>query len=284
MRERGPRTGIGGAPNPAEPSHSGDAPAPAAARPPSTVDLSAADLPSADLPAAELSTVDLSAVRATDALVEALATRRASAPARPADDADPAVRLLQALIIDVDDPTADPAPPAPPGPGPRRRGPRTIVALGVAGAVLASTGVAAAGGGATGHPSAAAAPSPSAIAERTGTPVTEVDAGTHDPARPPVRPAPEPVTARKPSRDPGRADVERIKQRLEHLFSSRHHRPPDGPALITKSASSPRPEAAPPDAISPDAISPDEALRRLDALRREAEERANAYKNHRWDD
>ncbi|WP_255205132.1 hypothetical protein [Actinomadura sp. BRA 177] len=30
MTERGPGTGIGGAPNPAEPAHSGDAPAPAA--------------------------------------------------------------------------------------------------------------------------------------------------------------------------------------------------------------------------------------------------------------
>lgn len=37
--------------------------------------------------------------------------------------------------------------PEPQGSGPSRRGPRTIVALGVAGAVLASTGVAAAGGG-----------------------------------------------------------------------------------------------------------------------------------------
>ncbi|TDC03200.1 hypothetical protein, partial [Actinomadura bangladeshensis] len=88
MTERGPLTGIGGAPNPAEPSHSGDAPAPAA-RPPS----------------AAPPTVDLSAVRGTDALVEALATRRALGASRPADDTDPAVRLLHALITDVDDQT-----------------------------------------------------------------------------------------------------------------------------------------------------------------------------------
>ncbi|WP_131732699.1 hypothetical protein, partial [Actinomadura formosensis] len=59
MTERGPRTGIGGAPNPAGSSHSGDAPAPAG-RPPAAV------------PA-----VDLAAVRRTDALIEALAARRA---------------------------------------------------------------------------------------------------------------------------------------------------------------------------------------------------------------
>ncbi|CNF93477.1 Uncharacterised protein [Mycobacterium tuberculosis] len=150
----------------------------------------------------------------------------------------------------------------------------------MAGAVLASTGVAAAGGGATGHPAAAPAPSPSAVTERAGAPAADVDAGTHDRARPPVRPAPEPVTARKPTRDPGRADIERLKQRLEHLFPSRHHRGrPDGPAITTRSAPPSRPEAAPPDAAPPD-----DALRRLDALRREAEERAGAYKDPRWDD
>ncbi|WP_344596480.1 hypothetical protein [Actinomadura vinacea] len=103
-------------------------------------------------------TADLGAVRRTDAIIDALGGRRAGEPD------DPAVRLLRALISDVDEqapahqaqpPSADgqgaegdrPKPPS----GPRRRGPRTIVALGVAGAVLASTGVAAAGGGAVEH-------------------------------------------------------------------------------------------------------------------------------------
>jgi hypothetical protein len=221
--------------------------------------------------------VDLAAVRRTDALIESLATRCAPAPAaRPADDSDPAVCLLRALITDVDDQTAGgPAPPAPPGPGPRRRGPRTIVALGVAGAVLASTGVAAAGGGVDHHPSAAPAPNSSPGA--TGTPAAaggDVDAATHDRPRPPARPGP--VAASQPSRDPERADIERIKRRLEHLFPPRHHRGrPDVPDAITRSAPSARPDADPRD---------DDLRRRLDALRREAEKRANQYKNPRWDD
>ncbi|MEU5989715.1 hypothetical protein ABZ806_12145 [Spirillospora sp. NPDC047418] len=286
MTERGPRTGIGGTPNPADPSHPGDAPAPPpsprppSARPPTVVP------PTVASSVVVSPTVDLSAVRGTDALVEALAARCAAGPVRPADDTDPAVRLLHALITDVDDQTADPAPPAPSGPGPRRRGSRTIVALGVAGAVLASTGVAAAGGGVTGHPSAAPAPRPSGITEQAAQPAADdVEAATHDRARPPVRPAPEPVTARKPSRDPERADIERLKRRLEHLFPPRHHRGrPDGPAMTTKSAPAPRPEAAEPGAAPPDAASPEEALRRLDALRREAEKRARTYQEPRWDD
>lgn len=98
---------------------------------------------------------DLGAVRRSDAVVEALGARRAVRTA--ADDGDPAVRLLRALIADIDAggalPRADrrwglaAAPEAQPPRGPRRRGPRTIVALSVAGAVLTSTGVAAAGGG-----------------------------------------------------------------------------------------------------------------------------------------
>ncbi|MEV4001041.1 hypothetical protein, partial [Actinomadura sp. NPDC049753] len=157
MTERGPLTGLRGAPDPDDPAHRGDAPA----RPPRSR-------------APAVPPVDLSAVRRTDALFESLAARdgagsaapgegpgEAPAEARPAvpqdddrdsaepsDDRDPAVRLLRALIVDVDDQACDaPEPPAPSGPGPRRRGPRTIVALGVAGAVLASSGVAAAGGG-----------------------------------------------------------------------------------------------------------------------------------------
>ncbi|MFI0357803.1 hypothetical protein [Actinomadura sp. 9N407] len=112
---------------------------------------------------------DLGAARRTDALIDALAARRA------AGSDDPAVRMLRALIRDVDelvpvrhgpaagqdavpdDPVEDDRPLSPVGP--RRRGPRTIVALGVAGAVLAGTGVAAAGG-MTGQPAPSQAMGP----------------------------------------------------------------------------------------------------------------------------
>ncbi|MFA1543299.1 hypothetical protein [Actinomadura monticuli] len=266
MTERGPLTGIGGAPNPAGPSHSGDAPAP----------------PPRPAPAGRSKgqAADLAAVRRTDALIEALAALRVpgNAAARPADESDPAVRLLRALITDVDDPAADPAPPAPPappGPGPRRRGPRTIVALGVAGAVLASTGVAAAGGGAVERSSAAPAPSAAGASGRDGGPAaTDVDAATHDGPRSSVPPAPGSRT-RKPSRDPERADIERIKRRLEDLFPHRrHHGRPDGPRMTTQSAPS----------VRPGGPSEDDPLRSLDALRREAQKRTGDYRDPRWDD
>ncbi|MBC6456980.1 hypothetical protein [Actinomadura sp. HBU206391] len=105
----------------------------------------------------------ISAICRTDAVVDALSERRfAVAPgprtAGPADGDDPAVRLLQSLIVDVDqgapevsaerspEPSAAPAPaPAPQG-RPRRRGARTFMALGISTAVLGTTGVAAASG------------------------------------------------------------------------------------------------------------------------------------------
>jgi hypothetical protein len=65
---------------------------------------------------------------------------------------DPAARLLQSLIADVDQ-GAPPLPvrrPAAPVRGPARRGARTVLVLGVTTALLATTGVAAAGGGAGG--------------------------------------------------------------------------------------------------------------------------------------
>lgn len=198
MTERGP-----GAPGPAEPSNPGDTRAPTS-------------LPQATAPPA-----DLGAVRRTDAILDSLAARRGAGSAarplpgtetgrpRPAEDSDPAVRLLRALIEDVDDPDsggagrgAGPAPPSPPAPsgpgtGPRRRGPRTIVALGVAGAVLASGGVAAAGGGADRSPPASA-PAPRSTAggseETAKTVRTDTDEGTYAPPRAArgARPAPEP--------------------------------------------------------------------------------------------
>ncbi|MFD0537992.1 hypothetical protein ACFQY7_33910 [Actinomadura luteofluorescens] len=64
MTERGPLTGLRGAPDPDEPARSGDAPA---SRPPA------------------VPPVDLSAVRRTDALFEALAARDAAGSAAPAE-------------------------------------------------------------------------------------------------------------------------------------------------------------------------------------------------------
>lgn len=260
MTERGPRTGIGGAPNPARPSHSGDAPAPAG-RPPAAV------------PA-----MDLAAVRRTDALIETLAARCAVRPeggtGHQADDPDPAARLLRALITDVDDqdPGLDGDPPAPSGPGSRRRGSRTIVALGVAGVVLASTGVAAAGGGAA-RTSAAPVPSVSGVSEETAEPVRDLDAETRIRPQVPARPAPAPPAARGPSGDPEREDMARLKRRLEYLFPPRPRAGrPDVPTLITRSAPAARPN--PP--------ADDGPLRRLDDLRREAGKQANRHGTPRW--
>ncbi|TDE18777.1 hypothetical protein E1289_34980, partial [Actinomadura sp. 6K520] len=185
-----------GAPDPAEPSNPGETRAPASGPP---------------------DTVDLGAVRRTDALIDSLAARRAAGSAarphpgaeagrpRQAEEPDPAVRLLRALLDDVDDPGCgrdagpEAAPPAPPpsGPGPRRRGPRTIVALGVAGAVLASTGVAAAGSVPDHSTATSAAPAPRPSAGTPGDAEqavrTDTDAGTYErPRAPSPRPAPEP--------------------------------------------------------------------------------------------
>src|SRR5207237_153704 len=62
------------------------------------------------------------------------------------DPEDPVVGLLGALALDVDQ-DDDVRSPVPRHGRRRRGGPRTIVALGVSSVVLATTGVAAAGGG-----------------------------------------------------------------------------------------------------------------------------------------
>jgi hypothetical protein len=192
------------------------------------------------------------------------------------------VRLLHALIIDVDDQTTDPAPPAPSGPGPRRRGPRTIVALGVAGAVLASTGVAAAGGG-TADRAASAAPAPSASGHAApgsvpaaGDTDTATKAAPREPSAAPV-PTPEPTRTHRPSRGREREDLRRLKRRLDDLFPLRHRdRRPEEPVRITRSMPSERPEAGPGD---------EEPVLDLDALRREAQRRTDdRYRSPRWDD
>ncbi|GAA3965745.1 hypothetical protein GCM10023085_55300 [Actinomadura viridis] len=137
-----------GGPDPAEPSTRGAAfPTPPSDAPPTaSAPGGSTERPAATAPPGW----DLTAVRRTDALLDALAGRGAAATEAAAGTADPAVRLLHALIRDVDEepPRRQASPgerPSPPN-GPRRRGSRTIVALGVAGAVLAGSGVAAAGG------------------------------------------------------------------------------------------------------------------------------------------
>ncbi|WP_433474631.1 hypothetical protein ACQPZP_38815 [Spirillospora sp. CA-142024] len=254
MTERGPLTGLQGAPNPAEPSHPGDSPP------------GDSPAPATGLPA------DLGAVRRTDELIESLARRAAGSAARPetgrprlpdpgrADDRDPAVRLLGALITDVDDQDPGPETAPPPPSGPRRRGPRTIVALGVAGAVLASSGVAAAGGGVADRTAASPAPSTSGVSDDADRATADTDADLRGRKRSPVRPAPEPggPTARKQSGSP---DPGRIKRRLERAIP---RRPERDPAPAVNSAPSTRPDTA----------REDDARSRLDDLRREARKRA----------
>lgn len=102
---------------------------------------------------------ELEAVRRDDTLLDALAAREDASSAEAAFDDDPVVRLLGALLEDVNsEPIEEPADrcarEAAQG-GDRkgqerrhgRRLPRSFVALSVTGVVLASTGVAAAAGG-----------------------------------------------------------------------------------------------------------------------------------------
>ncbi|TYB48506.1 hypothetical protein [Actinomadura chibensis] len=234
MTERGPRTGSRGAPI----------------------------LPTADLGAVRRSDAIIESLAArriavpSAAVPEAAAPAEASGPATPcgsapapaggaaersggecgrgrqqADEPDPAVRLLRALIIDVDDQGAgcesgpEPAPPPPsgPGPGPRRRGPRTIVALGVAGAVLAGSGVAAAGGAAADHPDAAArAPRVTGVADGTDKHAGADIEAVAERRRPPVvRPLPERPTARKQGGETREYEPFRGRQRHPFPFPDR---------------------------------------------------------------
>jgi hypothetical protein len=203
--------------------------------------------------------------------------------------ADPAVRLLRALIADVDDQDAgrdaagppDPGPgtpPSAPGPGPRRRGPRTIVALGVAGAVLASTGVAAAGSGIT-ERAAASPPAGAGVSGPAEPRAKDTDAGTHaGPRTSPVAPAaPAPGSARPAAKapateDPGRQDYDRIKRRLEQLIreADRPHRPAPRRPDTPRSAPAIRPglPSAPPD---------DDTRRTIDDIRKRTQQRLDQY-------
>lgn len=286
MTERSP-----GAPDPVGPSNSGGTREPGSRPPAPAVTLLA----------------DLGAVRRTDALIDALAARRAAgSTGRPAADraagecaraadadegsADPAVRLLRALIADVDDqgPGRDAAgpsdpgpgtPPPAPGPGPRRRGPRTIVALGVAGAVLASTGVAAAGGGVT-ERAAASPPAGAGVSGTAGPHAKDTDAGTHAAPRttsptqaPASMPSPARPAARTPAADdPGRRDYDRTKRRLEQIIRDAERprrsgaRRPDAP----RSAPAIRP-------AFPQFPSDDDPRRTIDDIRKRTQQRLSPY-------
>ncbi|MFB4301507.1 hypothetical protein [Actinomadura sp. NTSP31] len=285
MTERSP-----GAPDPVGPSHRGGTREPAGRPPAPAVTLLA----------------DLGAVRRTDAIIDALAARRAAGSAarspadRPAAEharpdeegaADPAVRLLRALIADVDEPGSgrdaaappDPgpgAPPSTPGPGPRRRGPRTIVALGVAGAVLASTGVAAAGGGVTDR-AAASPPAGAGVTGRAEPGARDIDAGTHAPLRTPQTsgakaPAPSsapapagPATGTPAAEDAGHQDYDRIKRNLEHLLRA-PGRPHRAAPHRTRA-----PRVTP--TVRPSAPSDDDTRRTIEDIRRRAEKRMHHY-------
>ncbi|RAY15100.1 hypothetical protein DPM19_10225 [Actinomadura craniellae] len=150
---------------------------------------------------------DLNAVRETDALIEALSTRRGGALADSLADSDSSLRLLVALASDVDEgapalPETRLSPPAPRGP--RRRGARTVVAISVVTVMLTSTGVAAAGGGlverlVTG-PRAEEPPDGSAVRSRAE---LTVPAPLEDPLpiRPPARTEPvRPAAALEPEK------------------------------------------------------------------------------------
>lgn len=174
---------------------------------------------------------DLGEVRRTDAVIEALAARRPPGPGEP----DLAVGLLRALVEDVDDPPSadrDGEPGGDPsGPGPRRRhGPRTIVTLGVSGLVLASTGVAAAGGGFVEERPAAPPVSAPALAGDTDREAGDTAVGTHERPAPPRGAAPSRpsdgrgrAVAKQPD-NPGRAELERLRRHLERLLAGRPDR------------------------------------------------------------
>ncbi|MFC5180356.1 hypothetical protein [Actinomadura harenae] len=148
------------------------------------------------------------------------------------------------------------------GSGPSRRGPRTIVALGVVGAVLATTGVAAAGGGLAGSPTASSA---ARIAGRPA-PSGQVKAGgdgtsSAKPQPPAGRRAPRAHeekhrAGRSGASDKGTAkkrgpsDEERLRNRLDELLKDR---PPRHPPTRSDAA--------------------DRLRRRLEEIRRRVEQR-----------
>ncbi|MFI6522354.1 hypothetical protein ACIBF1_42875 [Spirillospora sp. NPDC050679] len=229
------------------------------------------------------------------------------------------MRLLRALIADVDEPvlrrvpTGEAAEPAegsgavqpsgqgdgPAAPASRRRGPRTIVALGVAGVVLASTGVAAAGGGVT-EP---AAPAPQAAEAGRGEPAERTRPERASRARtrqspdirpvgvpaPPVRQADErrdrdaePRSTAEP--DPLRDRLEDLRDELEGLLPPQTPRaeprqPPAWPASPGGHRDD-RGDRGERDGRGHrgDRESGDQTRRRLDDIRRRTERRLDRYR------
>ncbi|GAA1552981.1 hypothetical protein GCM10009678_39930 [Actinomadura kijaniata] len=252
---------------------------------------------------------DPAAVRRTDALVEALAGRRVRAAALP----DPALRLLGALVADVDDPTlrgvpglrgvpapedpderppagpeepagTDPARPGGAEPGPRRRGHRTIVALGVAGAVLAGTGVAAAGSGTAGAPAPPRAaeagprelPGPagpsSSRARLRRVPPPDQTPPQAPAARPPVAGDERPDRAARPRPDaPVREDLEDLEGRVKDMPPGRP------PARNGRSGWRPEQQVDRPQPAGQRERA-EEVQRRLEEIRRRAERRLDRYR------
>ncbi|GAA3227182.1 hypothetical protein [Actinocorallia longicatena] len=174
--------------------------------------------------------VDLGSLRATDALFDRLATRLPEPP----EDQDSAVLLLRSLLDDVDDAAPATGDPAVDPRKPRRTGVRTAVALGVASAVLATTGVAAAGGGwaerdeprrAAPQSSSSAKPDrkkPKAEAEAH---ITPANPAPPRPARPPGRPAhPKASPTPKPApEETSHSQVARTPEEIRKLIEQRLH-------------------------------------------------------------
>ncbi|GAA2634032.1 hypothetical protein SMC26_15015 [Actinomadura fulvescens] len=260
-----------GAPDPVEPSMSGAPPVPGSPTP---------------VPPPE---TDLTAVRRTDALFDDLAARRtaASETAAPSGSSgervsgDPAVRLLHALVADIDadadtdDPGVTPGKNAdegggadPSAPGARRRGSRTFVALGVVGVVLAGTGVAAAGGDLT--PRSAPAPETPKVTEEPRVDRLEPRSRPTAPSATPGAkgPAPAPVQgrpgARKPEPDQVRRQIEDLKGKLEDLLppKSRGQGPGDWPFQSPRRGGD-----------------DDDAQRKLDDIRKQAQKRLDRYRD-----
>jgi hypothetical protein len=176
---------------------------------------------------------DLSAVNSSDELVDALSSRRFAEAGHPDD---PAVRLLTALVADVDagaPPMASPSPVSCGIPATYRRGVRAFVTFGVAAVVLTSAGAAAAGGGngvgAMGSAQGTARPKSS---ERSNE-----NAQRHDPAngtavigRRPAAPRGEDRRRSTPVEEDtdGAPREQREWAHRDHRASREHSRTPDG--------------------------------------------------------
>ncbi|GAB3664878.1 hypothetical protein GCM10027589_29180 [Actinocorallia lasiicapitis] len=152
--------------------------------------------------AGETEPVDLPSLRATDALFDRLAERAPD----PSGDHDAAVRLLRSLLDDLDRVPGSAGEAAfglaePVDLRQRRRssrGVRTAVAVGVASAVLATTGVAAAGGGWPDRDE----PTRSSPHNSTSTPRLQPKRAAKTPPAPAPQKTPEPPKAVQPKPTP----------------------------------------------------------------------------------